>query len=454
MSEATILRYENSRVPRYTSYPTAPHFDASICSADYRQWLTQLDLERTVSLYLHVPFCRDLCWYCGCHTKATHRNRPVAEYMADLRHEIALVADLLPARARVAHVHWGGGTPSLITSADLAETTALLRDRFDFAPDAEMAAEFDPRLVTPAVARAWAAAGANRASLGVQTFDLEVQEAINRVQPFEIVAAAVDSLRNAGIDRINLDLVYGLPHQTVEGCRGTVTESLRLQPDRLATFGYAHLPQRLRHQRLINAEALPGSTERLRQWRAISDGLTAAGYIAIGLDHFARSDDPLAVEQAEGRLRRNFQGYTDDDGAALLAFGASAIGALPEGYVQNAPALAAYASAVREGRTPTVRGKRLSSEDRLRRAVIERLMCDLQVDLATVDGIDAYAPDCNPWMLAVDRDLLRRLVGDGVAVIDGKRIEVVEAFRPLVRTVASAFDAYLDPAQALHAVAV
>ena len=447
MDQKTFQDYAGRRVPRYTSYPTAPHFSAAVGEAAYREWLADLPADTPLSLYLHVPYCETLCWYCGCHTKATRRYAPVARYLETLRAEIALVADGLPGRLPVRHVAWGGGTPSLVSAADLLAVMRLLRDRFDLSPDAEIAMEVDPRTVDP---DGLAAAGVNRVSLGVQTFHAPTQRAINRVQSFAETAAVARRLRDAGIARLNVDLLYGLPHETAESCRETVRLGLTLEPERFAVFGYAHLPAMLKHQRLIDGAALPDAAERLAQLQAVAETLDEAGFVAIGLDHFARPDDGLARAQTAGTLRRNFQGYTDDACPALLGFGASAISALPLGYAQNVVAMVDYQVAVAAGRLPTARGIALSGDDALRRAVIERLMCDLTVDLQTV----AARHGATAAAFARERAMLHDMASQGLVRLTGSTVTVEPENRALVRNVAAVFDAYLRPEAGRHARAV
>lgn len=439
MNADLIAKYDGLRVPRYTSYPTAPHFGPQVDGRMYRGWLAALDPAAPVSLYVHIPFCHQMCWYCGCTTKIVARYQPIADYLEVLRQEIDLIAAALPGRMTVRHLHFGGGTPTLIGAADFEALIDHLRTRFDVAAGAEIAVEIDPRTLAPVMPAAMARAGVTRASLGVQDFNPEVQQAVNRIQPFALTEAAVEALRAAGIGSINLDLMYGLPHQTVEGCEASAEWALALAPERLAVFGYAHVPWMKRHQRLIDAAALPDSRQRWRQFAAISRVLTGAGYLPIGLDHFALPEDPLCRAQRSGRLRRNFQGYTTDDAPALIGLGASSIGALPAGYVQNAVPTHQWASAIREGRPAVVKGITLGAEDRLRRELIESLMCNLSVDLAAVAARHGRTTD----LFDADLDRLEPLVADGLATIEGSRVTVAEAVRPMVRIVAAAFDPYL-----------
>jgi oxygen-independent coproporphyrinogen-3 oxidase len=376
-----------------------------------------------------------MCWYCGCHTTVTRRRAPVSRNAATLAREIDLVARAIGGKLAVGHLHWGGGSPTLLAPDDVALIHSALRQGFVPDSQAEGAVEIDPRTLTPELATAFARAGVNRASLGVQSFDPKVQAAINRVQSFDTTAAAVRTLRDRGIPAINFDLVYGLPFQTVQSCVETVEQSLRLQPNRFAVFGYAHVPEFKRHQRKIDEKALPGTVERQEQAETIARMLTARGYRQIGLDHFALPGDSLAQAEEAGTLRRNFQGYTTDPCQTLLGFGVSAISRLPSGFVQNATRIPDYERRIAGGSLATVRGYKLDDKDRRRAAVIEQLMCDYRAD---VSGIDAP---------------LERLQADGLIRRSGNFVEVVEEARALVRVVAGAFDEYLDPGSC-HAVAV
>jgi oxygen-independent coproporphyrinogen-3 oxidase len=442
--------YGQERLPRYTSYPTAPHFSAQVGAGSYAEWLGSIPRNATASLYLHIPFCRSMCWYCGCHTSITRRDEPIAAYASALRREIDLVADRIGRRVRVDHIHFGGGTPTIMTPELFADLAESMRRRFFVLPTAEIAVEIDPRTLTHAMVDAMACAGVNRASLGVQSFDPVVQRAINRVQSFDETAAATEALRRAGVRGINFDLIYGLPHQTVASCRDTVRRCVELGPDRLSVFGYAHVPGFKKHQRRIAGDALPDSPERYRQSMATAEELTAAGYVQIGLDHFALPEDPMALALNDGSLRRNFQGYTTDTGKVLLGFGASAIGHLPQGYVQNEVGTRAYLERISTGSPATAKGIVLSNDDRLRAEIIERIMCDFSVDLGPIcarHGTTAEAVlGCSPR--------LHDLVSDGIVELGGASLIVPEASRFLVRSVAAAFDSYLEGSAERHSRAV
>jgi oxygen-independent coproporphyrinogen-3 oxidase len=449
MGECLAEKYD-LRVPRYTSYPTAPHFRPLANDALYHDWLARLDPVQPLSLYFHIPFCDEMCWFCGCYTKIVNRYEPIRLYLDALAGEIALVAAALPARFCASHLHWGGGSPTMLKPADWLDLVAGLREAFAFTAEAEIAVEIDPRDATEDYIAALAEAGVNRASIGVQDFDAEVQAAVNRHQPFEVVARVCAWLRRHGIAAINLDLMYGLPHQTVARVGAMVDLALRLEPARVALFGYAHVPWMKSHQKMIDEAALPGPAERWRQCVAAARRLEARGLRPVGLDHFARADDPLSLAAATGRLHRNFQGYTTDAAAVLLGFGASAIGSLPQGHVQNVMPLKDYRESVAAGRLPVARGIAFSGDDRLRGEIIERLMCDLHVDVAAVCRRHGADPDAFAPAFAA----LGPLATDGVVCIEGAEVRVSEAARPLVRLAAAAFDAYLAGGQARHSRAV
>lgn len=449
MQPSVLRKYGQARLPRYTSYPPSPEFSPSVGFDTYADWLSRLSPDSPASLYVHIPFCRSMCWYCGCHTTITARDQPVVEYLDLLGREIDLVALRTPQPLRVDKVHFGGGTPTIVTPADFVALTDLLRDRFGFAADAEIAVEIDPRTLTIEMAGALGGAGVGRASLGVQSFDPVVQRAVNRIQSEETTIEAVDRLRLSGVGSINFDLIYGLPHQTVRSCIDTASAAAAMRPDRLAVFGYAHVPSFKKHQRMIQEAALPDGSARMEQALAIAETLVGAGYVQIGLDHFALPDDELARAQAAGRLRRNFQGYTTDTCETLIGFGASAIGRTRHGYVQNQVGLGFYAGSIAAGQLATVRGYRLTADDRLRADVIERLMCDFEVDVAALCGRHGRNPED---LIAGNRKLLE-LVEDGVADLAGGIVRVRRDHRFLVRAAAAAFDLYLNRSARSHSKA-
>lgn len=450
LPEAELLARYDRPVPRYTSYPAATHFSADVGADDYAAWLDILPQQERLSLYLHVPFCAELCLYCGCHTTVVRRYDPVADYADLLQREIGLVAGHLGEGRPVAHIHWGGGTPTMLSPRHLIDIAELLRRRFAICDDAEIAVEIDPRTLDLSRVGALAAMGVTRASLGVQDFNSEVQRAIGRLQSYDQTARAADWLCRAGIGSLNLDLMYGLPLQTVSSVVKSVRTALRLQPDRIALFGYAHVPWMKRHQALLPEENLPDAAERLGQMRAAAAAIVDAGYVAIGLDHFARPGDELARALRDRRLHRNFQGYTTDRAPSLIGFGTSSIGALPQGYVQNAASTVTWRDAIAAGQLATARGLVLTAEDRLRGAIIERLMCDLAVNLAHIASEHGRSPED----FAPDLARLDRIAEDGLVGRDGYRITVPEPARPFLRSVCAAFDPHLTPEPMRHSRAV
>ncbi len=451
-TSALIARYDG-RVPCYTSYPTAPHFSAAVSAGRYAEWLGTLPDDAPTSLYLHVPFCDRLCLYCACNTSVVRQEKPKRAYAAMLEQEIRRVASAVGRRAEVGHIHWGGGTPTTLPADCLTNIMSLIRREFLVRDDAEVAIEIDPTALPPDRLAALGAMGINRVSLGVQDFDPAVQAAIGRHQSYETTAACAQSLRTMGIDALNLDLIYGLPHQTEASVARTVQQALGLNAGRIAVFGYAHVPWMKRHQALIPEAALPGPEDRYAQRQEIEHVLkTQGGYRPVGLDHYARPTDALAQAAESGHLRRNFQGYTTDVAPVLIGFGASAIGSLPQGYVQNATASVDYTRALQSGGLATARGVALTADDRLRRDLIERIMCDMQVDISAMARL--HAADDVPLLTAAEG--LARFCDDGLVRRDGARIEVTEAGRPFVRNVAALFDAYLPQQDATprHAQAV
>jgi oxygen-independent coproporphyrinogen-3 oxidase len=448
MTSASLALAERS-APRYTSYPTAPHFSPAIGAEQAGRWLAELSPRANLSIYLHVPFCPAICTYCGCHTKALRQDAPLTSYKETLLREIELVAASTPAR-RVRSIHWGGGTPSMLGPSRFREVARVLGEQFDLDPDVEHAIELDPRLVDEALAEALVTSGVNRVSLGVQDFNPHVQKAAGREQPYEVVERCVAILRGAGLRAINFDLMYGLPEQSVDDVISTAKLSIGLSPSRLAVFGYAHVPWFAVHQRLIDQAALAGANERLAQAEAVRETLEAGGFEAIGLDHFARPDDPMAVAARNGALHRNFQGYTTDGADALIGLGVSSIGRLPQGYIGNIGDTGNWRRSVEAERLPISRGLAFSGEDVARGAVIERLMCDFSVDFGAIAAAHGFREDS--FDDAVPH--LATLLDEGLAELDGRRLAITRRGRPFARLAAAAFDSYLEAKAARHSVAV
>ncbi|HMN72888.1 MAG TPA: oxygen-independent coproporphyrinogen III oxidase [Rhodoblastus sp.] len=446
-----LIAAYGGRAPRYTSYPTAIQFTPAVTARQYSAWLRGLKRDSgPVSAYLHIPFCDRMCWYCGCNTAVVNRRGPIEDYVVRLLTEIDLVAETLGERLEIGNIHFGGGTPNMLAPDEIGAILARLRLKFDIAPAAEIAAEIDPCTLTAEWVGAAAAGGMNRASLGVQDFDPDVQKAINRIQPYETTARAVELLRAAGAGSLNMDLIYGLPRQTLAGLERNIDMALALGPDRLSLFGYAHVPWMKAHQKLIRENELPDARLRYRMQRRAADLLEERGWRRLGLDHFAKPDDSLAAAAAEGRMRRNFQGYTTDAAPVLIGFGASSIGRMPQGYVQNASAVPQWREKLQRGELPVARGVEMTADDRFRAEIIERLMCDFSVDLAEV------CDNHRRPLAELDKSiaLLAPMQEDGIARVRGANVEATRAGRDFIRSICAAFDAHLDQGATRHSASI
>ncbi len=438
----------DARVPRYTSYPTAPHFDTGVGSGDFEGWITSIPENSEISLYLHVPFCRRLCWFCACRTQGTTSDAPVIAYVETLLAELAILKSLLPRGVSLSRLHWGGGTPTLL-SPYLMQT--LAEAVFAIAPlarNGEFSVEIDPNEIDDARLDALAASGMNRASIGVQDFDPLIQKAIGREQSYALTRDVAERIRARGVASLNADILYGLPHQTPTRIADSVQKLLTLSPDRVALYGYAHVPWMSRRQQMISSDAIPTPEERLSLFETARELFVWDGYQEIGIDHFAKPTDGMARSQRAGTLKRNFQGYTDDPAPVLIGLGASSISRFPQGFAQNASATAAHTKAIREGRFSTHRGHRFSGEDTLRARIIEALMCDFFVSraelLASFDALPARIEALFQAAMAQFGSMLT-LTPEGLSI--------PERGRPLTRMIARTFDAY-DTAQARHSSAV
>ncbi|HEX7879842.1 MAG TPA: oxygen-independent coproporphyrinogen III oxidase [Candidatus Eisenbacteria bacterium] len=440
--DATILaRYDRSG-PRYTSYPTAPHFNDTFGPADYLAAVGKAGQApgREASFYFHLPFCRRVCYFCACNTIFTNDRNTGRAYTDDLKREMDLVLDAMRHRPAVRQLHWGGGTPTFSPPEILDELGRAIHERLTFAPGAEVSVEVDPRETTPAHLDVLAGHGFNRISLGVQDFDADVQKAVNRVQPWEMTKGVVDAARARGFGSVNIDLIYGLPRQTPAVFEATLDRLLELDPDRVALFNFAYLPEMVRHQRVIKPEQLPPPADKLAMFRRGIERLTGAGLVFIGMDHFARADDELALALEAGTLGRNFQGYTTHAGLDLFGFGVSAIGQVGDTYAQNQKSREAWRAALDAGVAPVARGITLMRDDEIRRAVIMELMSRFALDrekLARRFGIDVddYFAD--------EFRRLSALEEDGLVTVTPAAITVTAAGRLLVRNVAMIFDAWL-----------
>ncbi|MFN3833093.1 MAG: oxygen-independent coproporphyrinogen III oxidase [Allorhizobium sp.] len=449
MQNSLMTKY-SSAVPRYTSYPTAPHFHEGVDCGIYAQWLKAITGKERISLYLHIPYCDRLCWFCACHTKHTLKYEPIAIYLESLKKEIAAVGALVSRDAAVTAVHFGGGSPTMLRPDDMIALMSTLRAAFRFADEVEISVEMDPNDLDEPRYDALAAIGMTRASLGVQDFHPEVQKAINRIQTFEHTKSVVDAVRARGVHSVNCDILYGLPHQTETTVAETVKDILSLAPDRIALFGYAHVPWMKKHQTMIKEEVLPGLEERFAQMNLAASMLIAAGYEPVGIDHFALPTDRMAIAAREGRLRRNFQGYTDDAAEALIGLGASSIGQLPQGYVQNMPATGEYQRMADASGLAAVRGVEVSDDDRLRRRVIEEIMCRFTLSFSDLRSEFGAAVDA----IVAEATAFAQSNRDGICLIEDDRFVITSIGRPFARTIAAVFDSYLANGKGRHSIAV
>lgn len=438
----TLLKKYDRPAPRYTSFPTAVQFHDGYGPADVDAALAAVPCDKPVSVYVHIPFCHSLCHYCGCHTKIVHESAPIEAYVDTLCEEIRICAQRLRAKPKISRLHFGGGSPNYAPVDSIEKIIAALKDHFDADAGFSIDMECDPRLLNAEKIRAYARLGVRRVSLGIQDFDAQVQDAINRVQPYEQVADCVMALRDAGIHSINFDLIAGLPKQTHDGVQRTMDQAIALKPDRVAVFAYAHVPWMKKHQKLLEAHTLPDADSRYELMQAMRARLLGAGYAAIGIDHYALPDDALPAAAAQGNLRRNFQGYTDDTAETILGYGLSAISQFRDAYAQNTTDVQAYRRAIAQGVLPVQRGLSVSARDRRIRDLIMEIMCGFTVDLVAYADIDA------------PREQLAALEEDGLIHLRGSQIKVTERGMPFTRLVAACFDPYFNQAAQRHARAI
>lgn len=443
-TDLDLLRKYNQPGPRYTSYPTAPLFSADFTDEDFVAEISATNAAgetSELSLYLHFPFCEKLCYFCGCNMRVSHDRELIANYNRYIKKEIEMLLPRISRERRVAQMHWGGGTPSYLLPEEIADIGSFIRSNFEFTDDAEASIEIDPRGLTQNHVAAFRESGFNRVSMGVQDFELEVQKAVNRVQSEEITRQAVDWCRNAGFTSINLDLIYGLPHQTPESFAETVEKIVDISPDRIAVFNYAHVPWLKKHQNLIRAEDLPTAEERLQILGETIETLTKSGYQYIGMDHFARKNDELAVAQENGSLYRNFQGYSTKAGCDVYAFGISAISQFRNIYAQNVKNIHDYFSRIDSGRAATNVGYRMAEDDHIRKETIMQLMCHLTVDKRSIEG--RFHFDFDDYF-ALELLKLQPFIDDGLLTINRDSIDVEGRGKLIIRNIAMCFDAYLD----------
>ncbi|NEX46020.1 oxygen-independent coproporphyrinogen III oxidase [Pseudotabrizicola algicola] len=438
----------DARVPRYTSYPTAPHFGGTVDAAIFTRWVEEIPEGAAISLYLHVPFCRRLCWFCACRTQGTQSDGPVVAYARTLLSEIGMLRRHLPRGVTLSRLHWGGGTPTLLPAPEMERLAAAVFEAVPLGDGAEFSVEIDPNEIDAARLDALVSAGMNRASIGVQDFDPLIQATIGREQSYELTRQVADMIRARGVGSLNADILYGLPHQTTARISDSVQKLLTLSPDRVALYGYAHVPWMSRRQQMIPSDAMPTPEERLRLFETAAELFRWDGYVDVGIDHFARPADGMAKALAAGTLRRNFQGYTDDTAPVLIGLGASSISRFPQGFAQNVSGTSDYTKAVRDGVFSTHRGHVFAGEDRMRARIIEALMCDFHVSRAEILRDFAVTPERLDGLLRNAAEAF-----DGMVDLTAEGLSIPPRGRPLTRMVARVFDAY-DQTKAKHSAAV
>ena len=449
LSPDYILSKFKDPVPRYTSYPTAPHFKPELGGTLIERLHSSIKEQERISVYVHVPFCDRLCWFCGCHTKHTLKYDPVEAYVSTLTQEIKLVSRRIGFAPLLGQVHFGGGSPSMLSAEDLSRLRIAFEGAFVIDSDTEISVEIDPSDGLNDTLLGLQQLGMTRASIGVQDFDPEVQTAINRPQTFEQTKSVVDDLRSVGIHSLNIDALYGLPLQDEVKIAKTMEQIVSLAPDRVALFGYAHVPWMKKHQQMIKDEDLPGQQARFDQAELAAKMLIAAGYQKIGIDHFALPTDTLAIAANQKNMRRNFQGYTTDNCEILLPFGASSIGRFQDGYVQNIVPTGQYQAAIEKGELPAAKGMSLSLDDKIRAHIIERLMCDFEIRF---NDLSKRFECAQPYI-----DELKSVASaeeDGLCEADGIKFTIPNNARPYTRIVAARFDAYLNKSGARYSKAV
>lgn len=438
----------DAKVPRYTSYPTAPQFSNDVGPDTFARWISLVPEGGSISLYVHVPFCRRLCWFCACRTQGTQSDSPVLAYLATLKSELLLLKRHLPRGVTLSRLHWGGGTPTLLSPAMITDLAGAVAEVAPLGPNAEFSVEIDPNELDAPRLDALAAAGMNRGSIGVQDFDATIQQTIGRIQGYDITRGAVEMIRDRGIASLNADILFGLPHQTQARMTESVQKLLSLTPDRVALYGYAHVPWMAKRQQLIPSDALPTPQERLALFETARKLFLWDHYSEIGIDHFATKEDGLTHAQQHGRLRRNFQGYTDDTSDVLIGVGASSISRFPQGFAQNAPATSAHIGKIRAGSFSTTRGHQFAGQDAMRAWMIESLMCDFRIDGSEIIRRFGIGQSVLDEMF----DKAQREFPDILTVVDNILFLPRDA-RALTRMVARSFDAY-DLSKAGHSSAI
>jgi len=441
--DPVLIRRHDVSGPRYTSYPTADRFVEAFGEAEARHWVAKRNIggiTQPLSVYVHIPFCNTLCYYCACNKIVTRGHTKSAKYIKSLATEIERFGALLGEDRRISQMHWGGGTPTFLNRDEMQELSARLCASFEREPDCECSIEVDPRRVESGRMAFLAGLGFNRVSIGVQDFDAAVQHAVHRIQSEDVTRRVIEEARAHGFRSVNLDLIYGLPKQTLASFSATLDKVLALDPDRVALYNYAHLPRVFRPQRRIREAELPSPAVKLDILTLAIGRLTRAGYLYIGMDHFAKPDDELAIAQRRGRLQRNFQGYSTHPECDLIGLGVSAISRIGPTYYQNYKTLEEYDAALDEGRLPVWRGIELTQDDLLRRAVIQAIACHFRMSIESIE--DAYLIDFRQYFAEEMRDL-ERLAEEGLVELQPDWIVVTPRGRLLVRSVCMVFDRYL-----------
>ena len=427
-------------VPRYTSYPTAPNFNDKINNDIYESWLKKLDKNKKISLYIHIPFCNSLCYFCGCHTSVANKYKPIENYVSLLLKEIEILSNKLESKFTVSHIHFGGGTPSILKGTELWLIMQSIKKRFNILKDCKIAMEIDPRFYKQNLTIILNDCGFSRISIGVQDFSQDVQTLINRKQSFEITKETINHLRENNISNINIDLIYGLPKQTVQTFADTLEKIRTLKPDSISTFGYAHVPWMKKHQKLIKVKPL-NNEDRLKFYRLASHYFLTNGYEPFGIDHYAKKSSSIIQNLKNRKLQRNFQGYTEDDAEILIGIGASSISSLPNGYVQNITKITDYIRALKKNKLPISRGYELKTEDKIYSIVIKELMCYLNVDLKQVTK--KFSKDINLFSSNIKK--LKPFIDNDYVNFQNFVLSIKPEARPLVRIICSVFDQYFEP---------
>lgn len=438
-----VKKYDKAG-PRYTSYPPAPHFNESFTHENYLDEIIKSNNSQTkpdLSLYFHIPFCDTLCYFCGCNMIVTRNRERISKYLSNVKNEIDLLRQYISPERKVAQLHWGGGTPTHLFPDEIRELINYIKSNFDFRNNSENGCEIDPRELTKDHLIALRKGGFNRISMGVQDFNEQVQKAVSRIQPEDMTRQVVDWVRELSFDSINLDLIYGLPFQSTDSFAKTVDAIINISPDRIAVFNYAHVPWMKKHMALIREDDLPAPEEKLNILKMTVEKLTKAGYVFIGMDHFAKPEDELSVAFREKKLYRNFQGYSTNAGTDLYAMGITSISQIGRVYAQNHKNEKEYYQALDEGNLPVVRGYYLSDDDILRKDVIMKIMCDFELNFTTIEN--KYGINFSTYF-AYGLENIKQLENDGLLIQNSNGFTITEMGRLLVRNIAMNFDGYIE----------